>query len=188
MTPGGGGLPGPLLASTPEFNVRLEARASADDHTDEPGIPTGQKVMLDSQITDAHTGQPPAGLSPTGSLESSVPIPSNPYGPADTADPFDARDIFVLVNGAGDLGVLESDGTSSHRHQPGSSLTQLTGSHFAALVKLPGPDAEAVADRGIYQADVTFPTGGSFSATLSSLSAGLSPGDVPATTLDVAGA
>jgi hypothetical protein len=40
---------------------------------------------------------------------------------------------------------------------------------------------------GIYQADVTFPTGGSFSATLSSLAAGLSPGDVPATTLDVAG-
>ena len=138
---------GPLLASTPEVNVRLEARASTDTSAAEPGIPSGQKIMLDFQITDAHTGQPLAGLSPTASLESAVPIPTNPFGPADTGDPFDARDTFVLVNGAGDLGILESDGASAHRHQPGSSLTSLTGSTFAAVVKLPGPSAEAVADR-----------------------------------------
>jgi hypothetical protein len=38
---------------------------------------------------------------------------------------------------------------------------------------------------GFYQTRVTFPAGGSFSATLSSLSAGLSSGDVPPATLEV---
>src|SRR5919204_2746577 len=140
-------LVGPLLANTPEVSVRLNARAATETVAAEPGIPAGEKIMLDFQITDAHTGQPLSGLSPSASLESSVAVPANPFGPADTGDPFDARDTFVLVNGAGDLGILEADGAAAHRHQPGSSLTRLTGSNFAAVVKLPGPGAEAVADR-----------------------------------------
>ena len=70
---------GPLLASTPEANIRLEARASTETTAAEPGLPSGQKIMLDFQITDAHTGQPLAGLSPTASLESAVPPRSARY-------------------------------------------------------------------------------------------------------------
>ena len=138
---------GPVLASSDTLSVRLDARIADDSISTDGAIPTNRKVMLNFVLRDPATGAPLTGLTPAARLDADIAAPPNPYGPPDTGDPFDARETFVLVNEAGDLGVLESDGAGAHRHAPGTSLTRLTGSNFSSVVKLPDAAADALADR-----------------------------------------
>jgi streptogramin lyase len=137
---------GPLLASSDNLTVRLDARIADADLVSDRAIPTGRKVILSFVLRDPATGTPLTGLSPAARLQPDIAAPINPYGPPDTGDPFDARETFVLVNDTGDLGVLESDGAGAHRHAPGASLTRLTGSNFSSVVKLPDASADALTD------------------------------------------